>query len=187
MSKRDDILRATLHIVAREGIQSLTLSKIQKEAGVGSGTLYNYFFSKEELLVVLYKDTMDRMNSYLLDGLDTGCEVRVVFDTFVSRLLDYSIRYYDEFNFTEQYSFFMRDGQHTDEAMRIGAFFDVAIELFRRGQAQRIIKDLSATLLSRVVSGIIIAVAKSCYLKDLHLGKADRKAVVDTCWDAVKA
>jgi AcrR family transcriptional regulator len=187
MGKREDILRSTLGIVTTEGIQSLTLAKIRKAAGAGSGTLYNYFSSKEELLAVLYTDTMERINHYVLDGLDTNGEVRVVFDAFVSRLLDYSIQYYDEFNFTEQYSFFMRDEQHTDETLRIGPFFDTAVEIYHRGQAQRIIKNLSAALLSRMVSGIIIAVAKSCYLKDIHLDAAGKRSVVDTCWDAIKA
>jgi AcrR family transcriptional regulator len=187
MGKREDILRATLDIVTAEGMQALTLAKIQQGAAVGSGTLYNYFSSKDELLHTLYLDTMARMDGYLMRDVDLGGEVRLVCDTLTRRLLDYSIQYYDEFNFTDQYAFFMRNEQYTDKMLRIGELFDAVIDIYRRGQEQRIIKNLSVTLLSRIASGIITAVAKSCYLKDIELDEASKQDVVDTCWDAIKA
>ncbi|MDG0812818.1 TetR/AcrR family transcriptional regulator [Cohnella rhizosphaerae] len=56
MGKRQDIMDATLDLIHEEGLQSVTFSKIFKKADVGSGTIYNYFSNKEELVNAVYKE-----------------------------------------------------------------------------------------------------------------------------------
>ena len=66
MSKKDDIFDATLALIIEHGMQSVTLSKILERAGVGSGTLYNYFSSKDELLYELFQQIMQRMSDEII-------------------------------------------------------------------------------------------------------------------------
>ena len=61
MKKKDDKLRETILSVARdfveqEGIDNLNIRSLAKQSGVASGTVYNYFSSKEEILLALTKD-----------------------------------------------------------------------------------------------------------------------------------
>ena len=58
MRKKDDTLRDTLLELARqtadnEGIDAINISSIAKKAGVATGTVYNYFSCKDELLLAL--------------------------------------------------------------------------------------------------------------------------------------
>lgn len=57
-AKGDDKLRAiakaTFTLVEQNGLSGLTMAAIAREAGLGTGTLYVYFKSKEELLVALH-------------------------------------------------------------------------------------------------------------------------------------
>lgn len=46
------ILRATSTLVERQGLRSLTMSKIAEDAGVSRATLYRYFSDVEAILVV---------------------------------------------------------------------------------------------------------------------------------------
>jgi AcrR family transcriptional regulator len=55
-AKAAQIRAATLKLVAAKGLSSLTMAEIGKEAGVGMGTLYVYFASKEEIILTLYKE-----------------------------------------------------------------------------------------------------------------------------------
>ena len=58
MRKKDDTLRDTLLELARqtadnEGIDAINIRSIAKKAGVATGTVYNYFSCKDELLLAL--------------------------------------------------------------------------------------------------------------------------------------
>ena len=58
MRKKNDMLRGTLLDIARrvadtQGIDAVNIRSIAQEAGVASGTVYNYFSSKDEILLAL--------------------------------------------------------------------------------------------------------------------------------------
>lgn len=48
--KRKTILQAAMHIAAIKGMRNLKIGDIAETAGVGKGTIYDYFSSKEEVL-----------------------------------------------------------------------------------------------------------------------------------------
>ena len=56
-SKRDLIIDAFYTLMINEDISHITVSKIAKEAGIGKGSIYYYFSSKDEILAALIKRT----------------------------------------------------------------------------------------------------------------------------------
>ncbi|GHV15930.1 HTH-type transcriptional repressor FatR [Spirochaetia bacterium] len=187
MSKRDDILASALRIVTAEGIRSLTMAKIQEKAHVGSGTMYNYFGGKEKLLHELYERAMSRMNELIMGGYTATGNVRVDFDELMMCFLQYGVSCFDELNFTDQYSFFIRDEFQKEHMKKPNRVFQASESILQSGQNQRIIKSIDITVLQRIVSGIIIAVAQSVYLHDLVLNDELTRDIITACWDAVKA
>lgn len=72
--KRDRILDAAVRVFAKEGFHATKVSDIARAAGVADGTIYLYFASKEELLVSLFEDRVERLLRYMqheLAKLDT--------------------------------------------------------------------------------------------------------------------
>lgn len=72
MRRKDDSLRDTLLSLARnvadtEGIEAVNIRSIAKKAGIASGTVYNYFSNKDEILLSLteeyWKQTLLEMES----------------------------------------------------------------------------------------------------------------------------
>lgn len=58
MRKKDDTLRETILTLAQEtaqtlGPQAINIRDIAKKAGIATGTVYNYFKSKDEILLAL--------------------------------------------------------------------------------------------------------------------------------------
>ena len=58
MRKKDDTLRDTLLDCARcvadaEGIEAVNIRSIARKAGIATGTVYNYFANKDEILLAL--------------------------------------------------------------------------------------------------------------------------------------
>lgn len=66
--KRRIILDAALLVFAERGFHGTNVPEVAERAGVGVGTLYRYFESKEALVNQVYRDAKQRLRSALLDG-----------------------------------------------------------------------------------------------------------------------
>jgi TetR/AcrR family fatty acid metabolism transcriptional regulator len=67
--KRERILDAAVKVFAAEGFYNAKVSQIAEAAGIADGTIYLYFKSKDELLISLFEDRMDRVLSTLRGAL----------------------------------------------------------------------------------------------------------------------
>jgi len=60
-TKADAIIRAAIHIFARDGLDKGKIADIAKEAGIGKGTVYEYFSSKDEIFHAMVDTIMNDM------------------------------------------------------------------------------------------------------------------------------
>jgi TetR/AcrR family fatty acid metabolism transcriptional regulator len=67
--KRERILRAAVKVFAKSGFFAARVSEVAKAAGVADGTIYLYFKSKDELLVSLFEDRVERLLAYMREEL----------------------------------------------------------------------------------------------------------------------
>ena len=67
--KRERILGAAVKVFAKSGFHGTRVSEVAKAAGVADGTIYLYFRSKEELLVSLFEDRVNKLLSYMKQEL----------------------------------------------------------------------------------------------------------------------
>ena len=56
-TKRDQILDSLRELLENEDIAHISVSEIAKNAGIGKGSIYYYFSSKDEILNALIKRT----------------------------------------------------------------------------------------------------------------------------------
>jgi AcrR family transcriptional regulator len=59
-AKRRAILHAAMRLVARKGIRNVRMSDIARAAGVGKGTVYEYFSGKKEIYAAIIREYLDR-------------------------------------------------------------------------------------------------------------------------------
>ncbi len=60
--RREQIVRATIRCLARDGYSGLTMKKVAREAGVSQGILHYYFPDKRAILVAALKEVMTDMD-----------------------------------------------------------------------------------------------------------------------------
>ncbi|MGG3450550.1 TetR/AcrR family transcriptional regulator [Domibacillus aminovorans] len=60
MMTRQKLLEAAKEVFLQEGFQKATISQMIKKANIGYGTAYVHFEGKEDLLIVLMEDVMER-------------------------------------------------------------------------------------------------------------------------------
>jgi AcrR family transcriptional regulator len=65
----DAILRATAHILVRDGYDRASTNRIAVRAGVSIGSLYQYFPSKEALVAALMENHMESMAAVARDAV----------------------------------------------------------------------------------------------------------------------
>lgn len=67
--KRERIKAAARKLFSTKGFAATTTQEIAREADIGTGTLFLYVRSKEEVLVLLFRDEMDRVCEKAFSGL----------------------------------------------------------------------------------------------------------------------
>ncbi|MBV8619854.1 MAG: TetR/AcrR family transcriptional regulator [Curvibacter sp.] len=86
------IFEATAQIVENEGETALTTNKVAQRAGFSIGTLYQYFPSKEAILVALIqrerRRVMDRLQTMMREAVDQRRPVREALQDLVHLLVE---------------------------------------------------------------------------------------------------
>ena len=75
--RRKEIALATLEIFSEKGFEATSMSQIAKLAGIGKGTIYEYFESKEELILSAIKAWVETIQSGVekqMEGIDDPVE-----------------------------------------------------------------------------------------------------------------
>ncbi len=85
--KRDAILDAALELFEEHTYAGCAMPLVAARAGVGAGTIYRYFHSKEALVNALYQQWKAAMGEYLFAAADPEAEPRAAFGHLWRQLL----------------------------------------------------------------------------------------------------
>lgn len=70
--KRDRILKAAVKVFAKNGFYATRVSEIAKAAGVADGTIYLYFKNKDDVLISIFEDGIQRLLAILREVAGSG-------------------------------------------------------------------------------------------------------------------
>src|SRR5579863_1463527 len=69
---RDNLFRAALHLFAEKGIADTPVEDITNAADVGKGTFFNYFPSKDHILIAFGEMQLAKLQSAIEEARRTG-------------------------------------------------------------------------------------------------------------------
>jgi len=137
--KKADIFNAGRELFCSKGFKDTNVSEIAKQAGIGVGTFYNYYTSKEELFLEVFLKENEDLKKRLYESVDLNDDPV----TFVTKFLTKNIaemnsnmilkEWYNKefFSKLEQY-FYEQDGLSSiDELMKSSR-----LELVRQWKAE---------------------------------------------------
>ncbi len=96
--KRRRIIEAAVTVFARRGLERGKIADIATEAGIGKGTIYEYFRSKEEIFAAIIEGFFQEINQAFLPVLSSS---RPPVEK-ITRLIDYSFDFLDQFMQSDQ-------------------------------------------------------------------------------------
>lgn len=182
-NKRERILSAAAELMVKNGVQS-SMSAIADAAGVATGSLYNYFRSKEDMVAALYARLADDIADAIVEEIDRTTPHR-------DRLMRYVDRYID-FIWDDPQRAFLFEYLSSLPAVppaelrrifdRVSTYGDT---LLVEAQQAGVLRDLPPPLMGAMIGGTI----RNCLKWRRHgpktLTAAERQAIADMCWNAI--
>ncbi len=87
--KKKQIIQAAIQVFSKNGITKSKMIDIAKAAGIGKGTIYEYFRSKEEIFNAAFHAMFGEMNAMLNKGLQSTDDPKEKLELLVGITLDY--------------------------------------------------------------------------------------------------
>jgi AcrR family transcriptional regulator len=185
--KRNDILQAALELLAEQGFHGAPMALIASRAGVGAGTIYCHFESRDELIHQLLRDIEGRIAARIQDGDADSLPIRHRFTHICTVIFNYFIDHPLEFRYLEQFHNSPYGVEHRrDKIFGRGDKPLVCRDLFNQGVAEGVIKDLPLVVLYGLTFGPLLALARDHILGFVTLDQALIERIIDSCWDGVR-
>ncbi len=158
--KRERILKAAIRVFARKGFYPARVSEIAKAAGVADGTIYLYFKNKDDVLISIFRDRLQKLLEVLTEAV--GCadgfeeQLRAVVAVQLG-LLDGSRELSEvvTVNLRQSPKLLRQFG-----APLFSEYLETVAQVFERGQEQGVVRrDLNPRVLARSLWGALDAFA----------------------------
>ena len=142
--KRTAIMEATLKLFTERGFHGTSTAQISKEAGVATGTLFNYFPTKEYLINSLYFEVKGQLSHSMGREIEEQSTFQDKLRKIWSNLVKWGVDNQDEFLFVGQFcsspyiTKFTREEvmkeyiflhNLVDEGIKMGEIRDFSVEL----------------------------------------------------------
>jgi AcrR family transcriptional regulator len=163
------IRQAALELFAERGYHGTSIPSVMERAGVGAGSLYRLFESKEALVNAVFRDAKGRLAAALASELPPDAGPRELFDDLWSRLAAFAEAEPLAFRFLElQDHTPYLDGASRQRELAVLAPIAVAcMDLQRRGVLR---SDVGADVIIAFVWGAFVGLVKAARLGYLKLG-----------------
>ncbi|CAN5771885.1 TetR/AcrR family transcriptional regulator [soil metagenome] len=183
--KREQILDAALDLFVERGFFGTAVPEIAEQAGVGAGTIYRYFDSKEALVNTIYRQQKMTFASVALAEFPATAPTREQFRTLWMRMAKFASANPKAFVFMELHHharYLDADNVALEQRM-----FELFTNVVITAQAKGDLKVGPPRLLMGIVMGAFVGVIRCCLDVGDPLEKADWKLAEQILWEAIRA
>ncbi|HWI40568.1 MAG TPA: TetR/AcrR family transcriptional regulator, partial [Verrucomicrobiae bacterium] len=183
--KGNAIIEAAVHLIAEHGFHGVSMGMIADRAGVGTGTLYLYFESKDHLMRETYKKLERRCLAAVMEDYPSEGSVRQRFSHLSHRLIRHLMLFPEEFLFADQ--FLSSPYRKTVSPHYLpDAELTGMLQFFREGAAKQLFKEIPPAMLLAIACGPLIQVVRAHAAGFLYLDDDRILRTVEAAWEAVQ-
>jgi AcrR family transcriptional regulator len=186
MGKREQILQATVMTIGGKGYTGLTMSTIAAQADIGKSTLYEYFDSKDNLVMeaTVYFAT-EFLNRVYDHSWDAGNSYETVLKAGIRATIEMLKPELNEHNsfFNNMMTIGYHENMKNEYMFAMKPVFDLSINYTRRvlalGQEEGILKaeinDIEIAIAQRLMSVMVVTFLENGMLTDIlsHLSNEE--------------
>jgi AcrR family transcriptional regulator len=186
-NKRGDIMQAAMELIVEKGFHGAPMDEIARNAGVGTGTIYIYFESKQVLITELYQELEEKIMLTIQDGYPFGMTIRKRYFHIATALLRFFVAYPLSFRYVEQfYNSPYGISLRRDRIMGNSGKMKVFADLFEDGVTQQVLKDYPTFVIIALAFSPLYAVARDHTFGFIILDDTSIRKAVGACWNAIK-
>jgi TetR/AcrR family transcriptional regulator, repressor of fatR-cypB operon len=184
VDKREAIQDAALALFVEQGFHGTTVPDIARRAGVGTGTLYLYHASKDELLNALLKRWYRTLAVDLQLATQGAATPRAVFAAHWKAAVEFSEEYPAAWAFMVSF----HDSPYISEETRqeIDTIKAPIVAMFENGVSQGVFKSLPPALLHAVCMGIMTEVRALAMQGKTTITTELWRAAEAMAWEAIR-
>ncbi|CAM4504161.1 AcrR family transcriptional regulator [Paenibacillus endophyticus] len=184
-SAQKAVLESVLKLMSQKDIQATSMSIISKESGIPTGTIYNNFGSKEEIINELFKAIADSFTASVLEGFEADLPVQDRFFRVWNNLLRASIENLPAFQFLEQYSFSPYIKEETkQDVYEKNWCYNVGLMYQEEMEQDRFIES-SPRLMVQMHYGMMVYLIKSRLYNQNELTEEIMQTAIQSCWNSL--
>ncbi|HWE27950.1 MAG TPA: TetR/AcrR family transcriptional regulator [Polyangia bacterium] len=184
-AKTEAILKAALELFVERGFHGTPVPLIAERAGVGAGTIYRSFESKEALVNALYQRWKQAIVDEMVRGFPADAPPREQFRTIWERMASFAMKHPRELSFLELH----HHGSYLDKnslAIEHG-ITEFGVMMVRRAQELEGIKRGDPMLLIEFANGAFLGVFRAAMEGRVKLSKEMFLFAEQCCWEALRA
>jgi AcrR family transcriptional regulator len=146
--KEKQLIEASIDLFAQEGFWNTPTSRIAKHAGVATGTLFNYFASKDVLIDAVYKQLKQEWLAHLMSGYPQNGTLKDRLEHVWFRHLDWGIHFPVRYRLLTQLKLSNLVSQEMQQSQNAELAF--AYEMIVQGIADGVLVDLPPAYLGHI-------------------------------------
>jgi len=182
--KAEAILEAALDLFVTRGFHGTAVPQIAERAGVGAGTIYRYFASKEAVVNELYRRHKSDLARRTLDRFPIDAPARDQFRELWYRMVAFVEEQPKAFSFLELH----HHADYLDDKSRAmeQRMTDFGVSFIQRAQERHELKPVSPLLLIGIVLGAFTGVVRKAWEYDFPLDAETWEHAEQCAWEAIR-
>lgn len=178
-------MQAALDLFVERGFYGTAVPEIADKAGVGAGTIYRYFSSKEALVNEIYREEKQRFGTTVIASFPPSSSAKELFHALWTRMVRFAVENVKSFIFLElhHHARYLDAESKALEKRMTEMFAQVIVAAQARGE----LKTGSPELLMGIVMGGFVGVIRSCVEVDKKTSDADWRLAEQCMWEAIRA
>ncbi len=158
--KRSRILQAAVKVFAEKGFYNAKVAEIARKAGVADGTIYLYFKNKDEILILIFEEEMERVIAHVRAEVEQEGNVVAKLRRFVQTHLKFvrknpKLAQVFQLELRQSNKFIK---EYTGSSLK--EYLNIIGQLVEEGQAKGVIRtDLHPGLVKRALFGALDEIA----------------------------
>jgi AcrR family transcriptional regulator len=156
MNKKELLLNAALKLFVEHGFHGTATAKIAKEAGVANGTLFQYFKTKEELIIALFVNIKEEILEYTAEKSVANKGLKDEVKSHVISTVYWGLSNLAKFNYLQQFhsSPFLNTIAKKDLEKYIKPHYNILEKGIQQNKLKPIPIDLMYALISNQTFGL---------------------------------
>ena len=181
---KDIIITTVIDICNKEGLYKLSMSKLAKQAGISSASVYTYFESKDDMLSKVYMDLQYELSQALYNNVEKEPTTKRKIYKIFENIALYAKTETEKINFIDKSA----NTAISDKSSKkmLAAYFLPVVEVFEKGIKEQILKKADAPILFIFSSLSVLRINMEKFATRRLEENYGGNFVFDLAWDAIR-